>query len=91
MEPTTCKFPTLPNTIKTHKSLRAARMAVTKAEKAYKEAVRNRCTDEYHDPRNIMTDLMERVDAHIAATWDHLQKTVAYAKGQGFKVYSSVR
>ena len=91
MEPTTCKFTALPNTIKSHKSIRAARMAVTKAEKAYKEAVRNRTTDEFHDSRNTMTDLRERVNAHITATWAHLKETVSHANEQGFKVYSSVR
>lgn len=93
-EPTTCKFPALPKTVKTYKSQRAAKIAATKAEQAYEIALRNSGTDEYRSGTVITLcedgtvtsndDLHERVREYTSKAFDNLAATIAAIKSQGF-------
>jgi len=87
---TLCTFPALPNTIKTLKSARAAKLALSKAERAFNVAVRNRCTDESHyAPKTLDSTLRDRVSAYIETTFAHLVATIENAKAQGFDLRSN--
>lgn len=85
---TTCQFPSLPATVKTYKSQRAAALAVSKAEKAYEVALRNRCTDEYHDAKLDLDALFARVNEYISKSYENLEATINAAREQGFYVRS---
>lgn len=84
-------FPALPKTVKTYKTERAARMSVSKAERAYDHALRNRGAEDMQGPRPIGCDLGARCFDYIEVAWINLERTIAAASEQGFAVSSRAR
>ena len=88
---TRCQFPSLPKTVKTYKSQRSAKIAWTKAKKAYDLAVYNRCTGEAHEKPVLGSDqwniLHARIREYITQTFKNMEATRRAIEEQGFLVY----
>ena len=82
-------FVNLPKTVKTYKTARAAKMAVSKADRAYKQALSNGGATEMHQPQPMGCDLRTRINNHTRCAWINIERTLAAANEQGFEVLSA--